>query len=151
MKKSKTASDILLAGVPEMNDTLTTSRTRRKYLNDIERVNVEIGNIVYLVSGITKLISPEVKSTNDSILGAYIEILVNEGNEINGSLNALKKDIADLNNIKDDEQFLVSSFTVLDTASNVLAKTQGKFIDTYDKAVVRINILDKEVSKRNDG
>ena len=148
MKKTKTASDILLAGVPEMNETLSTSRTRRKYINDIERVNNEIGSIVYMVSGISKLISPEVRKTNDSILGAYIEILVSEGNEIQRDLNTLSSDIVKLNNIENDEQFLVSSFTVLDTASNVLAKTQGKFMNTYNDAIERIKVLNKEVETK---
>lgn len=148
MKKTKTASDILLAGVPEINETLSTSRTRRKYINDIERVNNEIGSIVYMVSGISKLISPEVRKTNDSILGAYIEILVSEGNEIQRDLNTLSSDIVKLSNIENDEQFLVSSFTVLDTASNVLAKTQGKFMNTYNDAIERIKVLNKEVETK---
>lgn len=149
MNKSRTASDILLAGIPEARRENSESvRTRKKYINDITRVRNDIMGIVSLVSGISVQITPEVKKTNDKVLIGYIDKLIDKTNLIQTQVDKLDVSLAELKQIEDDESFIVTSFSVIEQASCVLSETQEGYVDVYESAASRIKELTSKESKK---
>lgn len=142
MNKSRSASDILLAGIPEeKRENSTSARTRQKYLNDIARVRDSVVGIITLISGISQLVTPAIRKTNDKILAEYIGILVDKTKLIQSRVTVLDNSLAELKQIEDDERFMVTSFSVIEIATAALDETQIGYVDVYEKAVQRIEDL----------
>lgn len=147
MTKTNKASSILLSGVPEVNSA-SGGFTRKKYFNDINKVKDSIKSIVNLVSQVSNYITPEIKKTNDRELCRCLDVLISEGTEISSELNQLENSINSLGNIKDDEEFMMNSFAVMQDAERILNRTNGNYTTEHNNAMNRINFLKAQGNKQ---
>lgn len=148
MKRKKTASDILLASIPSEKRAESSSKfSRDQYISEIKVVKTLVMQQVSEISNIGSLIPVNVAESKDRLLSELLGKLIDKLDVVKNELDVFKQSFQELEQIKDDETFLVTSFHVLETVQSIQTRITNDCLPAYERCSDRIEVIKKKVKK----